>query len=98
MLAVHCRDLGCEGCGFIAVGESMEQVQEAMLAHARIDHPHLTAGLTDTEREGVRSVIRGHAVVAYGPGPRGTPKGHELIWPRQSAHRPQEDARAPRCA
>jgi predicted small metal-binding protein len=79
MLAVHCRDLGCEGCGFIAVGESMEQVQEAMFVHACVAHPHLTAGLTDHEREDVRRAIRGHALVAYGPGPRGTPQGHELV-------------------
>jgi len=79
MLAVHCRDLGCEGCGFVAVGESLEQVQEAMLLHARAAHPHLTAGLTEREREQVGRAIRGHAVVAYGPGPRGTPRGHELV-------------------
>src|SRR5512137_2408342 len=79
MLAVHCRDLGCEACGFVAVGESLEQVQEAMLRHVRAAHPQLTAGLSEREREQVGRAIRGHAVVAYGPGPRGTPPGHERV-------------------
>ncbi|HOT23377.1 MAG TPA: hypothetical protein PLB30_02245 [Thermoleophilia bacterium] len=42
-----CKDLDIVECEFVASGDSLRKVKDAMFAHARDEHPELIAGITD---------------------------------------------------
>jgi len=45
MLRVSCKDIGVEGCEFVAEGEKARHVEEMVFDHIRERHPDLIAGL-----------------------------------------------------
>ena len=51
MLEVSCRDLGLADCEFVATAPSMRKLENAMLEHARDEHPELVAGITEEQHE-----------------------------------------------
>ena len=79
MLVLRCRDLGCEHCDFVASGDRVRQVEDAMFVHARDVHPHLIAGLTDDEREEIGREIRRRVVVAYERAPVAQANAHDAL-------------------
>jgi predicted small metal-binding protein len=46
MYTLACKDLGMAGCDFVASGDNVRKVKDAMFAHARDEHPELIAGIT----------------------------------------------------
>ena len=57
MLEVSCRDLELADCTFVAVAPSMRKLENAMLEHARDEHPELVAGITEEEHEALMRKI-----------------------------------------
>ncbi|HSL95059.1 MAG TPA: hypothetical protein VLA35_03965 [Thermoleophilia bacterium] len=45
MVRAACKDIGVEGCDFVAEGEKVRQVEEKVFDHIRDRHPELIAGL-----------------------------------------------------
>jgi len=45
MVRVSCKDIGVEGCDFVAEGKKARYVEEEMFDHIRERHPELIAGL-----------------------------------------------------
>lgn len=50
MFTLSCKDLGLEGCDFVARGDSARSIKDVMFAHARDEHPELIAGITYERR------------------------------------------------
>jgi predicted small metal-binding protein len=73
MLHVGCKDIGIEGCDFVADGQKVRKVENAVLEHLRDVHPHIVAGLTDVQHKALEARIRSgmHGLepgVAHGSG------------------------------
>ena len=58
MLHVGCKDIGVEGCDFVAKGQKIRKVENEMLEHLRDVHPHMVAGLTDVQHKELETRIR----------------------------------------
>jgi predicted small metal-binding protein len=58
MLRVGCNDIGIEGCEFVAEGEKVRKVENAMIEHLRDAHPHVVAGLTDVQYSQLETRIK----------------------------------------
>jgi predicted small metal-binding protein len=58
MLRVSCRDIGVEGCDFVAEGEKVRKVEDAMLEHLRDEHPAMVSGLTDVQHKELETRIK----------------------------------------
>ena len=58
MLRVGCKDIGIEGCDFVADGEKVHKVEDTMLEHLRDEHPHLVTGLTNAQHQELETRIK----------------------------------------
>lgn len=67
MLEVSCRDLGLADCGFVATAPSMRKLENAMLEHARDEHPELVAGITEEQHEAMMQKIAAAAHETVSP-------------------------------
>jgi len=58
MLRVGCKDIGIEGCDFVAEGEKVRKVEDEMLEHLRDAHPHVIAGLSYVQHKELETRIK----------------------------------------
>jgi len=58
MLRVSCRDIGIDDCDFVAEGDKVRQVENAMFDHLLDAHPHVVQGLTDVQRRDLETRIK----------------------------------------
>jgi predicted small metal-binding protein len=58
MFRVTCKDIGVDGCDFVAEGEKVHKVEDVMLEHIRDEHPHMIAGLTDLQYKELETRIK----------------------------------------
>jgi len=58
MLRVSCKDIGIDGCDFVAEGEKVRKVENAMLNHLLDAHPYVVSGLTDAQHRDLEMRIK----------------------------------------
>ncbi len=58
MLRVGCKDIGIDDCDFVAEGEKVRKVEDAMMVHLRDAHPHVISGLTDVQHRDLETRIK----------------------------------------
>lgn len=58
MFTVSCRDLGIEGCDFVAEGRKVSKAEYEMIGHMREEHPEMIAGLTDVQHKELETRIK----------------------------------------
>jgi predicted small metal-binding protein len=58
MFRVGCKDIGVEGCDFVAEGEKVGKVETKMLDHILDQHPHMISGLTGEQHRELETRIK----------------------------------------
>jgi predicted small metal-binding protein len=58
MLRVGCKDIGIDDCDFVAEGDKVRKVEDAMIVHLRDAHPHVISGLTDVQYRDLETRIK----------------------------------------
>ena len=58
MLQASCKDVGADGCDFVAEGKKDRQVRSQMIEHMRDVHPEMVAGIEYEQLEALQARIR----------------------------------------
>jgi predicted small metal-binding protein len=74
MLRVGCKDIGIDDCEFVAEGEKVRKVEDAMILHLRDVHPHVISGLTDVQHRDLETRIKSGM---HGLPPEAAPHEHD---------------------
>jgi len=59
VLRVGCKDLGMEGCDFVAEDRKVRKVEEKFFDHLREQHPELITGLTVEQYRELEHKVKG---------------------------------------
>ena len=56
MKKLSCKDMGTD-CGFVATGETAEEVKNKMVEHAKMDHAEMFNKMSEDEKTGMMKMM-----------------------------------------